>query len=258
MLKANQVFGCMRQHIFASKDVWNSVKCRLLTAMILPTLLDGAEHWVVTADLMRELNSTFNSMVRRCLRRTTHTQRHHGITTDQNLAALGMSPLTYYLDWKILGYAGHVQRMELHRAPKIAANSIYTGAKTSGGQWKSHGRQLRECLGRKGIEEENWKGAAQDRAGWRAQIKAHVEVPSERRHRDLSWQKDPDSVVGMVCERRSQAKYFAGEVTAADRDEETNEIIWTVCFDDGDPGDYNERELRRIVCEDQLQVFGRE
>ena len=62
----------------------------------------------------------------------------------------------------------------------------------------------------------------------------------------------------MICEQRSQAKYFAGEVTAADRDEETNEIIWAVCFDDGDSGDYNERELRRIVCEDQLQVFRRE
>jgi hypothetical protein len=35
-------------------------------------------------------------------------------------------------------------------------------------------------------------------------------------------------------------------VSFADKD--TNELIWRVSFDDGDEGDYNARELQKIMC----------
>ena len=33
-----------------------------------------------------------------------------------------------------------------------------------------------------------------------------------------------------------------------DLDKDTNELMWRVCFDDGDEGGYNARELQKIMC----------
>jgi hypothetical protein len=35
--------------MLASEDTWNEVKRRIMEGMIMPTILDGAEHWVVTS-----------------------------------------------------------------------------------------------------------------------------------------------------------------------------------------------------------------
>ena len=52
--------------------------------------VNGAEHWVVSAGMLRELTTEFNAMVRACLRFSTHTQRRHRITTEETLALAGM------------------------------------------------------------------------------------------------------------------------------------------------------------------------
>jgi hypothetical protein len=247
----------MRQSIFSSKDVWIQVKSRLLQSMILPTMLDGAEHWVVSAGMLRELTTEFNRMIRACLRFSTHTQRRHKITTAATLALTGMQPLPYYLDWKILGYAGHVQRMSAHRAPKIFMNTAFAGPKKSGGQTKSHARQRRDCLQRKGIDESTWRAISQNKENWRRLIKSVPALQPPRSKTFLStWKKDPDQLIGQKVEKKFVNKWFVGEIIGADLDCDTNELLWYVLYDDGDSEDMNQRELEKFICLDQAQVFG--
>ena len=67
-LKTTQLLGMLRQNMMASKDIWPEVKQQIFLGMIMPTLLDGAEHWVMGEAKRQELNVVFNSMVRSALR----------------------------------------------------------------------------------------------------------------------------------------------------------------------------------------------
>ena len=75
MAKAAQVYGAMRKPLFGNKDVWRMAKAKIMTTMIIPTMLDGAECCTVTARRMREMESLYLRMVRSCLGVTTYTTR---------------------------------------------------------------------------------------------------------------------------------------------------------------------------------------
>ena len=98
LLKASQMFGKLRRHLLGSKDVWGVVKRKVMQGMILPIMLDGAENWVISAKILLEIQTTYNKMIRGCMRITTHTTRKHRITTSDLLNRLKMEPIQYYLD----------------------------------------------------------------------------------------------------------------------------------------------------------------
>ena len=77
----------------------------------MPTMLDGAEHWTVSSEKRRELNSCFNRMIRSCLRINLYTTRKCKITTEMAHSKIGVGNLDYHLDLRVLGCAGHVERM---------------------------------------------------------------------------------------------------------------------------------------------------
>ena len=142
MQKAVVLFGSMRANLMASKDVWNDVKRRVMIGMVLPTMLDGAENWIISAKLKRELESAYNKMIRSCLRMTSHTQRIHRISTLEMLGKINLENLQFYLDWKILGYAGHVQRMKPERLPLMMVGAYLPGPRNIGAPCKTHQRQI--------------------------------------------------------------------------------------------------------------------
>jgi hypothetical protein len=252
--KATAVFGSMRKNLMASKDVWNEIKRRVLLGMILPTLLDGAEHWIVSSIMLAELTSAYNGMIRSCLRMTTHTQRKHSITTEDMLSKLGMRPLVYYLDWKILGYAGHVARMDKGRLPSIMLDAQMQGPRLIGAPPKTHHRQRRECLQRKKIQVDSWRDTALDRNNWRKLIKANTEVLRPRKIKP-TWHLRPSELLRCAVEVQFEGKFYVGRVVDFDVDVDTNETIWRVVYDDGDSADYNSHEISRIVCMDEMGVF---
>jgi hypothetical protein len=83
MLKGTQLFGMLRQNLMASKDTWPEVKKQIFVGMTTPTLLDGAEHWVITDAKRREMNVVYNSMVRSSLRYTSCVTRKHRVTNEE-------------------------------------------------------------------------------------------------------------------------------------------------------------------------------
>jgi hypothetical protein len=83
--KALGMFGKLRANLLGSKDVIHAVKRRILTGMLLPILLDGAESWVISGRAWQQLQSAYHKMVRGCLRYSLYTTRKHRITIEDML-----------------------------------------------------------------------------------------------------------------------------------------------------------------------------
>jgi hypothetical protein len=249
--KALGMYGCLRKHLLASKDVWYTVKKKVLTGMILPIMLDGAESWVVSATAMKELRAAYNRIVRGCCRVSLYTTRKHRITSASLQARLGVGTLEHYLDWRILGYAGHVMRMADGRLPKLIMQGRIEGNGRVGAPPKTHSKQLIECLRRKSIDESNWTSLTSDKTKWRLLVKKIVLIKrtsnTSARNKE-KWMLMPERAVGRHVEQKFKSKFYVGVVSSWDLDKDTNELIWRVSFDDGDEGDYNARELQKIIC----------
>ena len=123
MAKASQVFGALRRNLFGNKQVWREVKVKVLQSMVIPTMLDGIENCIVSTNIMRELETLYHRLIRSCLRVTPYTQRKYKITSESLLSRIKMEPLHFYVDAKMLQYAGHIQRMPPHRLPKLLSGS---------------------------------------------------------------------------------------------------------------------------------------
>ena len=187
--KALSMFGCLRRHLLSSKDVWNEVKRKIITGMLLPIVLDSAETWVVSAQSLKELKVAYNIMVRGCLRYSLCTTRKHRITIADMQDRLGIHPLEYFLDWRVLGYAGHVARMMEHRLPKQIMEGEVSGKARRGAPNKSHRTQRKECLQRKGISLVDWKDLAQNKNAWRILIKKESMLPCKQNRMYSKYEK---------------------------------------------------------------------
>ena len=70
-----------------------------------------------------------------------------------------------------------------------------------------------------------------------------------------TWSTNPTEILGCLVEEKYGSKYFVGTIIDIDIDENTNEQIWRVLYDDGDVADYNTVQLQKIICLDQTQAF---
>ena len=135
MSKTTQLFGALRKNFLGSKNVWIKVKAEVFTSMILPTLLDGVECCVLTRLSMDENTTTCHRMVRSALGISPRVQRVRRWTSEMMLRRLGLQPLHYYVDLKVFGFAGHMQRMPACRLPQLLRDSTLPGKRGD-----AHGR----------------------------------------------------------------------------------------------------------------------
>jgi hypothetical protein len=161
MSKTTQLFGARRKNFLGSKNAWVKVKAEVFTSMILPTLLDGVGCCVLTRLSMDELTTTCHRMVRSALGISPRAQRVRRWTSEMMLRRLGLQPLHYYVDLKVLGFAGHMQRMPTHRLPQLLRESTLPGKRKRGGQHKTHATFLRQSLQRKGMPIDEARGEKQ-------------------------------------------------------------------------------------------------
>jgi hypothetical protein len=143
-------------------------------------------------------------------------------------------------------------RMADGRLPKLIMQGRTDGKGRVGAPPKSHSKQLIECLRRKGTGESNWVSLTSDKANWRSLVKKIVlskrTSNASARHKE-EWVLMPERAIGKRhMEQKFKSKFYAGVVADWDLDKDTNELTWRVSFDDGDEGDYNARELQKIIC----------
>ena len=62
-------------------------------------------------------------------------------------------------------------------------------------------------------------------------------------------------IIGEYVEKKFGHKWHVGQIIDVDIDENTNETIWEVRFDDGDTEDYNIPEIEKILCLDMKILY---
>ena len=86
--------------------------------MVLAILLYGAETWITTKATERKLSSFHRRTVRLMNNVNMFTVRKYGITAASLEGRLHLRMIRDYMDARILGFAGHIARMQQHRWPQ--------------------------------------------------------------------------------------------------------------------------------------------
>ena len=93
-------------HLFSAKNVNPRLKCRALSAFVLPVATWACETWVQTQTTERALNTWYNKKLRRCL---GVTKKNH-IPTEEIYARTGGKELALTTRQRRLRYYGHAMR----------------------------------------------------------------------------------------------------------------------------------------------------
>nr|VZI28741.1 unnamed protein product [Spirometra erinaceieuropaei] len=159
--------------------VWNrhglqlSTKLKMYKAVILPTLLYGAETWTVYTRQARRLNHFHLS----CLRRILRLNWQDRIPDTEVLERTGILSIYSMLRQIQLRWSGHLVRMDDERLPKrLFYGDVATGSRRQGGQIRRYKDTLMSSLKRLHINPTNWKELARDRPTWRRTVKAGAAI----------------------------------------------------------------------------------
>ena len=119
LAKAARMFGCLRSSIFVNGSLFIAIKRCVYTAIVVSTLLYGAETWAIKAPQVRRLQPFHNRCIRCILGVSHRLQWRDHITTEQLALEFGMTEgMDVLLALRRLRWLGHVGRMEADRLPK--------------------------------------------------------------------------------------------------------------------------------------------
>nr|VZI44332.1 unnamed protein product [Spirometra erinaceieuropaei] len=106
--KASQAFGRLQSTVWNRYGLQLSTKLKIYKAVILPTLLYGAETWTVYAEQARRLNHFHSS----CLRRILRLKWQDRIPDTDVLERTGILSIYAILRQIQLRWSGHLVRMD--------------------------------------------------------------------------------------------------------------------------------------------------
>nr|VZI16231.1 unnamed protein product [Spirometra erinaceieuropaei] len=171
--KASQAFGRLRSSVWNRHGLQLSTKLKMYKAVILPTLLYGAETWTVYTRQARRLNHFHLSCLRRILR--LHWQDR--IPDTEVLERTGILSINAILRQMQLRWSGHLVRMDDERLPKrLFYGEVATGSRRQGGQIRRYKDTLKSSLKRLHINPTNWEELARDRPTWRRTVKTGAAI----------------------------------------------------------------------------------
>ncbi|BHF80046.1 hypothetical protein SprV_0702317000 [Sparganum proliferum] len=129
--KASQAFGRLQSTVWNRHSLQLSTKLRMYKAVILPTLLYGAETWTLYTKQGRRLNHFHLS----CLRRILRLSWQDRIPDTDVLERTGILSIYTMLRQMQLRWIGHLVRMDDERLPKrLFYGDVTTGSRRQGGQ----------------------------------------------------------------------------------------------------------------------------
>nr|VZI49625.1 unnamed protein product [Spirometra erinaceieuropaei] len=171
--KASQAFGRLRNTVWNRHGLQLSTKLKMYKAVILPTLLYGAETWTVYTRQARRLNHFHLS----CLRRILRLNWQDRIPDTEVLERTGILSIYAILRQMQLRWSGHLVRMDDERLPKrLFYGDVATGSRRQGGQIRRYKDTLKSSLKRLQINPTNWEELARDRPTWRRTVKTGAAI----------------------------------------------------------------------------------
>nr|VZI33164.1 unnamed protein product [Spirometra erinaceieuropaei] len=171
--KASQAFGRLQSTVWNRHGLQLSTKLKMYKAVILPTLLYGAETWTVYTRQARRLNHFHLS----CLRRILRLNWQDRIPDTEVLERTGILSIYSMLRQMQLRWSGHLVRMDDERLPKrLFYGDVATGSRRQGGQLRRYKDTLKSSLKRLHINPTNWEELARDRPTWRRTVKTGAAI----------------------------------------------------------------------------------
>nr|VZI34452.1 unnamed protein product [Spirometra erinaceieuropaei] len=167
MSKSSQAFGRLQSSVWNRHGLQPSTKLKMYKAFILPTLLYGAETWVVYTKQARRLYHFQLS----CLRRILRLNWQHRIPDTDVLERTGILSVYTMLRQMQLRWSDHVVRMDDERLPKrLFYGDVATDSRRQGDQIRRYKDTLKSSLKRLQINPTNWEELALDRPTWRRTV----------------------------------------------------------------------------------------
>nr|VZI45630.1 unnamed protein product [Spirometra erinaceieuropaei] len=128
--KASQSIGRLQSTVWYHQGLPLSTKLKMYRAVILPTLLYGAETWTVYTKQARRLNHFHLS----CLRRILKLNWQDRIPGTDVLERAGNVSIYTMLKQMQLRWSGHLVRVDDERLPKrLFYGDVATGSRRQGG-----------------------------------------------------------------------------------------------------------------------------
>ncbi|BHF59536.1 hypothetical protein SprV_0100249600 [Sparganum proliferum] len=185
--KASQAFGRLRSTVWNRHGLQLSTKLKMYKAVILPTLLYGAETWTVYTKQARRLNHFHLS----CLGRILGLNWQDRIPDTDVLERTGILSIYAMLRQIQLRWSGHLVRMDDERLPKrLFYGDVAAGSRRQGRPIRRYKDTLKSSLKRLQINPTKWEELALDRPTWRRTVKTGAALYEANRIADAKVKRE--------------------------------------------------------------------
>nr|VZI13244.1 unnamed protein product [Spirometra erinaceieuropaei] len=176
--KTSQAFGRLQSTVWNRHGLQLSTKLKMYKAVILPTLLHGAETWTVYAKQARRLNHFHLS----CLRRILRLKWQDRIPDTDVLERTGIFSIYAIMRQIQLRWSGHLVLMDDERLPKrLFYGDVATGSRRQEGPIRRYKDSLKASLKCLQINPTNREELALDRPTWRRTVKTGAAIYEDNR-----------------------------------------------------------------------------
>ena len=168
MAKASASFGRLRQRFWNNHHVSMRVKGKTYRAIVLSTLLYGAEAWTVYRRQVKKLH-VFMMRHLRSIMRVTWMDK---VTNKEILERRGLASMEDLLIRKNLRWTGHLMRMTPDRLPEqVLYSQLSSGHRKRGRTRLRFKDTIKINLKLRDIKIDSWTSLYQQRDQWRATVK---------------------------------------------------------------------------------------
>ena len=167
--KATAAFGKLRHRLWNNKHVSTRVKCKVYRAVVLSTLLYGAETWTIYRIQVKKLHA----VMMRQLRDIMGIKWQDKTTNVEVLRRANLPSMADILIEKNLRWLGHVHRMEQDRLPRqLLYSQLCTGKRNQRRPRLRYKDVAKRNLKWRKISVNTWQTTARNRDNWRSVIKS--------------------------------------------------------------------------------------
>ena len=148
LFKASNSFGRLSKRVWQSHSLRLSTKIQVYRAVVVPTLLHGAETWVLYWKQIRLLEQYHQ----RCLQSILGSKWQDHVSNEEVLKRASLPSIESFFLQVQLRWAGHFTRMEDVRIPKaVFVSEFQKGKRDCGAPRKCYKDQLKRQLAQAGI-----------------------------------------------------------------------------------------------------------
>ena len=157
-----------------------STKIQVYGAVVVPTLLYGAETWVLYRKQIRLLERFHQH----CLRSILGIKWQYYVSNEQVLKKASLPSVESILLQVQLRWAGHVPRMEdIHMPKAVFFSELQEGKRDRGAPRKRYKDKLKRQLAQAATSHQSWQRKASDRDSWRLSVRKHRRKFEAERHK---------------------------------------------------------------------------